>query len=116
MEFRNFEGKDENVAFDYRNLNIEVDDFPFPDNHFDYILFCEVLEHLTHDPLRALTELKRVLKPGGEASVLTTPNAARLENVIAFIEGRNIYDPYSAYGPYGRHNRGNTPATNCVAF
>lgn len=104
VEFRNFEGNNERVAFDFRNLNIEVDDFPFPDNHFDHILFCEVLEHLTHDPLRALTELKRVLKPGGHM-VLTTPNAARLENVIAFIEGRNIYDPYSAYGPYGRHNR-----------
>ena len=72
--------------------------------HFDHILFCEVLEHLTNHPLRAVLQLKKVLKPDGML-VLTTPNAARLENVVAFIEGRNIYDPYSAYGPYGRHNR-----------
>jgi len=102
--FQNFEGVEERAAFDFRNLNVEADVLPYPDDHFDFVLFCEVLEHLTTDPLRALMELKRVLKPGG-SMVLTTPNAVRLENVIAFIEGRNMYDPYSAYGPYGRHNR-----------
>lgn len=102
--FQNMDGVEERLDFDFRNLNLEVDVLPFPDHHFDYILFCEVLEHLTIDPLRAVRELKRVLKPEG-VLVLTTPNAVRLENVIAFIEGRNMYDPYSAYGPYGRHNR-----------
>ncbi|NDK38357.1 class I SAM-dependent methyltransferase [Pseudoxanthomonas gei] len=102
--FRNFEGVEERTTFDFLNLNIEADALPYPDDHFDHIIFCEVLEHLTIDPLRAVMELKRVLKPDG-CMVLTTPNAVRLENVIAFIEGRNIYDPYSAYGPHGRHNR-----------
>jgi hypothetical protein len=37
--------------------------------------------------------------------ILTTPNVARLENVMRLIAGANIYDPYSGYGPYGRHNR-----------
>lgn len=101
---RNLQGETETVPFAFRNLNIESETLPYPDGHFDHIVFCEVLEHLTNDPLRSILELKRVLKVGGHM-VLTTPNAARLENVIAFIEGRNIYDPYSAYGPYGRHNR-----------
>ena len=68
------------------------------------MLFCEIIEHLVNDPLHALREIHRVLEPGG-LLVLTTPNVARLENVLAMIEGVNIYDPYSGYGPYGRHNR-----------
>jgi SAM-dependent methyltransferase len=102
--FDNFDGESEQAAFDFFNRNLEAAPLPFDDASFDCVLFCEVLEHLTGDPLRAVLELKRVLKPGG-VMVLTTPNAARLENVIAFIEGRNMYDPYSGYGPYGRHNR-----------
>ncbi len=78
--------------------------FRIADASFDVIVFCEVLEHMTNDPMHALREIARVLKPGG-LLVLTTPNVARIENVIALLEGRNIYDPYSGYGPYGRHNR-----------
>lgn len=102
--FPGFGGKAESFDLSYQNANIETDQLPYPDAAFDYLLFCEVLEHLTHDPLRALLELKRVMKPNA-SMILTTPNAARLENVVAFVEGRNMYDPYSAYGPYGRHNR-----------
>jgi SAM-dependent methyltransferase len=102
--FPGFDGVEESFDFHYDNVNIEIAKLPYADASFDYMVFCEVLEHLTNDPMRALMELKRVLKPGGHM-ILTTPNAARLENVVAFIEGRNIYDQYSAYGPYGRHNR-----------
>lgn len=102
--FPGFDGFEESFDFHYQNVNIEAESLPYPDASFDYMLFCEVLEHLTNDPMRALLELKRVLKPGASL-ILTTPNAARLENIVAFIEGRNIYDQYSAYGPYGRHNR-----------
>ena len=70
----------------------------------DVVVFGEVLEHMTNDPMHAMREISRVLKPGGQL-VLTTPNVARIENVVALLEGRNIYDPYSGYGPYGRHNR-----------
>ena len=37
--------------------------------------------------------------------MLTTPNVARLNNVMAVLNGANLYDPYSGFGPYGRHNR-----------
>jgi len=88
----------------FHHFNVERDEFPFKNNSFDVLLFCEIIEHLTQDPLKALAEIKRVLKPGGSL-ILTTPNVTRLENVIKLLLGRNIYDPYSAYGPLGRHNR-----------
>lgn len=91
-------------SFRYANVNVETMRLPYDDGAFDLILFCEVLEHMTDNPLLALAEIKRVLKPGG-ALVLTTPNAVRIENVARLIAGENLYDPYSAYGPYGRHNR-----------
>ncbi|WEN14944.1 class I SAM-dependent methyltransferase [Rhodanobacter sp. AS-Z3] len=104
VSFPGFDGIPEEIDMAYFNANLELHTLPFEDDTFDVVLFCEVLEHLTNDPLHAMMELKRILKPGGQL-VLTTPNAARLENVSAFIEGRNMYDPYSKYGAYGRHNR-----------
>jgi SAM-dependent methyltransferase len=85
-------------------FNVEGDRLPYADNSFDVVLFCEVLEHLTNDPVSALLEIRRVLKPGGRL-ILTTPNAASARNLLKIIRGKNVHDRYSAYGPYGRHNR-----------
>ena len=104
VQFAGFGGVQDESEFRYFSLNIEEWPFPFADGQMDVVVFGEVLEHMTNDPLHAMREISRVLKPSGTL-VLTTPNAARLENVLAFIGGRNIYDPYSKYGPYGRHNR-----------
>ena len=97
-------GDVERLSVEFYHFNIEDARFPFQDQTFDVVLFCEVLEHLQSDPLKVLLEIKRVLKPSGSL-VLTTPNVSRLENVCRMIAGENIYDPYSGYGPYGRHNR-----------
>jgi 2-polyprenyl-3-methyl-5-hydroxy-6-metoxy-1,4-benzoquinol methylase len=45
---------------------------PLSDNDFDIVISSEVIEHVP-DPLRAMQELYRVLKPGG-IMILTTPN------------------------------------------
>jgi SAM-dependent methyltransferase len=91
-------------TFSYRHFNIEQEPFPFSAAEFDVVFFCEILEHLLHDPLAVLGEIKRVLRPGGTL-ILTTPNVNRLENRARMLAGVNIYDPYSGHGPYGRHNR-----------
>ena len=41
---------------------------PFPDDSFDKVIAAEVLEHIPADE-RAMTEIARVLKPGGRAAV-----------------------------------------------
>jgi ubiquinone/menaquinone biosynthesis C-methylase UbiE len=49
----------------------DITDIPEPDSSFDAILCSEVFEHLT-DPLQALDEFRRLLKPGGKI-ILTAP-------------------------------------------
>jgi SAM-dependent methyltransferase len=90
--------------YDFDHFNVERDVFPYPDGAFDVVLFCEVLEHLPHDPVHALREVHRVLRLGGTL-VLTTPNAARWDNLLRALRGDNTYDTLSGYGVYGRHNR-----------
>jgi len=85
-------------------FNVEEERFPFDDGSLDGLLFCEMLQHLLMNPLHTLTETHRVLRPGG-CLILTAPNVARLENVMRFLNGANLYDRYSGFGSYGRHNR-----------
>lgn len=92
------------ISYPYRQFNIEEDAFPYADESMDVVLCCEIIEHLLSDPVHALVESRRVLKPGGML-ILTTPNVISLDNVCKLVGGGNIYDPYSGYGPYGRHNR-----------
>jgi ubiquinone/menaquinone biosynthesis C-methylase UbiE len=50
---------------DLRNGNVL--EMPYPDNQFDTVLLISILEHLQPAELdRALSEIKRVLKPGGQ--------------------------------------------------
>lgn len=90
--------------FEYKGFNIETDRFPYEDGSFNIVLYCEMIEHLMHDPSHSLYEIHRVLKPGGYL-VLSTPNPFRYTNYLRFLTGKNIYPPFSGYGPYSRHNR-----------
>jgi len=90
--------------FEYQAFNIETDRFPYEEGSFDAVLYCEMIEHLMHDPTHSLYEIHRVLKPGGYL-VLSTPNPFRYTNYLRFFTGKNIYPPFSGYGPYSRHNR-----------
>ena len=49
----------------------DITNLPFGDNSFDIIICSEVMEHIDEDK-KALEELKRTLKPGGQL-VLTVP-------------------------------------------
>jgi SAM-dependent methyltransferase len=65
----------ENAAAD---LHGSVEELPVPDASFDVVLCTQVLEH-TIDPQQAVSELRRVLAPGGR--------------VLASTHGVEVYHP-----------------------
>ncbi len=58
----------------------------FADESFDVAVAGELLEHL-RDPGRVVSEIRRVLKPGG-TFVGSVPNAYRLKRRLLFLIGR----------------------------
>lgn len=50
------------------DIKMDIHNMPFDDNNFDFILCNHVLEHVEND-IKALSEIKRVLKKGGRAIV-----------------------------------------------
>ncbi len=50
-------------------VQVDVQEIPFPDNSFDVVVANHVLHHIP-DIARAITEMKRVLRPGGHLFAL----------------------------------------------
>jgi SAM-dependent methyltransferase len=94
----------ERYVFRHHAVNVERDPLPFAEGGHDVVLCCEILEHLLINPSHMLFEAHRVLKPGG-LLLISTPNVLRRANILALMQGRNIYDRYHGNGIYGRHNR-----------
>src|SRR5579862_159616 len=106
------EGETFDCAIDL--FNAEKDAFPYPDGHFSTVLCCELIEHLTEDPMHMMSEINRVVKPGGHL-VLTTPNIASLRGIAAVLVGFHpgIFTAYIRPRTDGeveaRHNREYAP-------
>jgi len=95
-------------------FNAEKDPFPYPDESFSTVLCGELIEHLTEDPMHLMSEVNRILKPGGHL-VLTTPNISSLRGIAAILVGYHpgVFSAYIRPGAEGeveaRHNREYTP-------
>lgn len=59
-------------------------DPPFADSSFEHLFVCFVLEHLA-DPVRALTGMRRLLRPGGTITVIEGDHATA------------VFHPHSAH-------------------
>jgi SAM-dependent methyltransferase len=67
---------------------------PVPDSQFDLVLCANVLEHV-HDVQLFLSEVRRVLEPGGTLA-LTTPAHGRLTGLDVLLRGfERRFDPLS---------------------
>ncbi|MGD0871849.1 MAG: glycosyltransferase [Bryobacteraceae bacterium] len=76
----------ETFSCEIDHFDAEKDGFPYPDGYFSTVLCCELIEHLFEDPMHLMSEVNRILKPGGHL-VLTTPNVAALRGISAILLG-----------------------------
>jgi SAM-dependent methyltransferase len=86
----------DSLLIDIKDVNAELETWPYPDNSYDIIVCFETLEHFERDPAFFALEAHRVLKPGGKL-VLTSPNSSSIRALAAIVQGK---DPllYSLYG------------------
>jgi hypothetical protein len=94
----------------YKTLNIEYDTWPWSDDAFDIVLYCEVIEHLVYNPTHTLVEVHRVLQKETGQLLLSTPNALCYTYLVQMVRGQNFYPPYSGWSHYARHHRLFSPA------
>ncbi len=101
----------ERFACEIDHFDASADRFPYPDGHFRTVLCCELIEHLSEDPMHMMSEVNRILAPGGYI-LLTTPNAASLRAIAAVLQGYHpgffpayLRPPDSGGALEARHNR-----------
>ncbi len=78
QDFCQYDGKGNNIGlqtgeWDIAKIDIvsDITSIPSEDESFDYIMCTEVFEHIS-EPIKAIEEFARILKPGGEL-LLTAP-------------------------------------------
>ena len=75
----------------YPQINFKVADahkLPFKSNSFDLVITYEVIEHLAH-PLKALTEMKRVMKKNGNA-IIVMDSGSVLFRIVWWISEKTV--------------------------
>jgi pimeloyl-ACP methyl ester carboxylesterase len=77
-------------------FDAEKDRYPYEDCRFETVLACEIFEHLLHDPMHMLLEIRRVLEEGGSL-ILTTPNVASYTAVARILENSANPQLFSKY-------------------
>jgi len=86
---------------------------PFPEGSIDALYTSHLLEHLSYDDMQQLlTECLRVLRPGGQLSVVV-PNARMY--VEAYLGIHDIPDEYLAWEPANNHTTA-IDALNYIAY
>lgn len=88
-------------SIDLAHCNVITERLPWPDASFDLVTAFEVFEHFAEYPALQISEITRVLKPGGTFAI-TVPNACSIHKLIKILLNQN---PFMKYRPdsFGRH-------------
>ncbi len=86
---KQYQGNEEH-SFTTTFFNAETETFPYPDQHFQTVICCEMLEHFSRDPMHLFWECNRVLADDG-LLFLTTPNITSIRAIEGLLTG---YPPY----------------------
>jgi len=86
-------------AISFHPCNVEVDPLPFGDESLDAVVCCQVLEHFSHSHLHAVSEMQRVLRPGGVLEI-DVPNVGSFRNRSRMLRGKNITFDYREHYLY----------------
>lgn len=78
---------------------LDVQDIPFEDNTFDVVMCNHVLEHVTDD-MKAMSELYRILKPGG-FGIFQVPQDV---NLTTTYEDASITSPEERAKHFGQYD------------
>jgi len=76
-----------NVQVDFRHGN--ASSMPFPDESFDFLL-CRAAFKNFSEPLRALQEMCRVLKPSGKALIIDLRRDASMRSISQAVDGMHV--------------------------
>ncbi len=79
--------REASVDIEFRQGNASA--MPFLENSFDLVL-CRAAFKNFSQPLTALNEMHRVLKPGGQAFILDLRKDASMEDINAYIEQSDL--------------------------
>lgn len=93
-----------------KRCDVDKEPLPYPDAHFDVVLFASVIEHLYH-PHFAVEQIGRVTRPGG-ILILEAPNAVALGRRLDTLAGRN---PFASFNRYNALD-GRAPMVECSVF
>jgi SAM-dependent methyltransferase len=91
-------------------FDAERDAFPYPDNWFETVLACEIIEHLRADPMHMLFEAFRVLEADG-LLLITTPNCASTASLEQILWRSSNPYTYSLY-PHPEKTAGDASASH----
>ena len=70
MQQKNMEYTDADINPNYAKYVFDIEEIPYPNEYFDFIICVHVLGHVTNEQ-KAIEELFRVLKPAGQALIMT---------------------------------------------
>ena len=83
--------KEANVAVDFKEGN--ASNLPCPDEAFDFIV-CSAAFKNFKEPIKALHEMYRVLKPGGMSLIIDMNREATDEDINNQLQGTKGFDKY----------------------